>query len=133
MFRNTLAIIIAVAVLTVGLTLQSAQAQSQSQSALAARATVSDLGIRSKVEVKITDGTKVKGRIGEIKDQSFTVADAKTGVSQEINYAEVTSVKKSNSGVSPLTWGILGGVAATAVIVGLTVIKPVLCDGGAGC
>ena len=68
MFRNTLAIIIAVAVLTVGLTLQSAQAQSQSQSALAARATVSDLGIRSKVEVKITDGTKVKGRIGEIKD-----------------------------------------------------------------
>lgn len=47
--------------------------------------------------------------------------------------ADVTEVRKQKGGFSNLTWGIIAGAAVAAVIVGVTVIKPVLCDGGAGC
>ena len=133
MISKTLAIILMVGLIGAGFTFQSAHAQTQSSGAQSARAKVIDMGTRTKVEVKLTDGTKTKGRIGDIKDQSFTVADEKSGASQEINYSDVTSIKKSSGGVSPVTWGIIGGAAAAAIIVGVTVIKPVLCDGGAGC
>lgn len=40
-------------------------------------------------------------------------------------------MKKPGGGLSTRTWVIIGAAAAAAVIVGVTVIKPVLCDGGA--
>ena len=133
MIRKNVAAMLTAILLSAGISFHSTHAQSLSSSAQSAKAKVADLGTRSKVEVKLSDGTKAKGRIGEINDQTFTVTDQKTGATQEINYNEVTSLKKSGEGVSPLTWGLIGGAAAAAVIVGVTVVKPVLCDGGAGC
>jgi hypothetical protein len=75
----------------------------------------------------------VKGYVGSAESDSFTVVDPKTGTSQTLAYSEVLSVKKPGRGLSPVTWGIIGGAAAAATIVGFTVVKPVLCDGGAGC
>jgi hypothetical protein len=91
------------------------------------------VGQNARVEVKLKNSTEVKGYVSGAGPDSFTVVDSKTGSSETVAYADVAQVKKSGSGPKARTWIILGGVAAAAIIVGLTVIRPVLCDGGAGC
>jgi hypothetical protein len=99
------------------------------------RARVESIGAgqNARVEIKLKNSTTVKGYINGAGPDSFTVVNSKTGSPETVSYADVAQVKKSNSGLKTRTWIILGGVAAAAVIVGLTVIRPVVCDGGAGC
>jgi hypothetical protein len=87
------------------------------------------VGRDARVEVKLRDNTKLKGYIAGSSRDDFTVTDRKTGASQKVAYADVTQVKKPGSGFSTRNWIILGAAVAATVIVGLTVIKPVLCDG----
>jgi hypothetical protein len=97
------------------------------------RATVQKIGLgrEARVEVKLRDQTKVKGYVSGAEEDSFTVTDAKTGTSQTVRYAEVASVKKPGHGLSTATWVIIGAATAAAIIIGVTVVKPVVCDGGA--
>ena len=88
-------------------------------------------GKKAKVHVKLRDNTKIKGYISDAAQDSFTVVDSNGP--RTIAYVDVTEVRKQQGGISPLTWGIIGGAAAAVVIVAVTVVKPVLCDGGAGC
>lgn len=113
----------------------SAQTAADAQTVERARAGVQKLGVgrSARVEVKLRDDTKVNGYVSAADEESFTVTDQETGANRTIAYADVTQVKKAGGGLSPRTWVILGAAAAAAVIVGVTVIKPVLCDGGAGC
>jgi hypothetical protein len=90
-------------------------------------------GQNARVEVKLKNSSNVKGYVSGAGPDSFTIVDSKSGSPETVTYADVAQVKKSHSGLKVQTWIILGGVAVAAVIVGLTVIKPVLCDGGAGC
>ncbi len=112
-----------------------AQTGTDMQRAAQTRTKVDKLGVGrdARVEVKLRDNTKLKGYVSAASADSFTVTDAKTGAAQTLAYADVMQVKKPGSGVSARTWIILGAVATAAVIVGVTVIKPVVCDGGAGC
>ena len=89
------------------------------------------LGREARVEVKLRDQTKVKGYVSAAEEDFFTVTDAKTGRSQMIRYAEVASVKKPGHGFSTATWLIIGAAATAALVIGITVVKPVVCDGGA--
>lgn len=91
------------------------------------------LGPKARVEAKLRDFTKVKGYISAANHDSFTITEQNTGNTRELNYADVAEVKKPGGGFSIRTWAILGGAATAATIVGFTVLKPVLCDGGAGC
>ncbi len=137
MLRRINAIMLAATVLCAALGLQtvSARAAGDEQTIEQARAKVASLGVgeRARVEVKLRDNTKVKGYVSAAGADAFTVTDAKTGASRNVLYADVAQVKKPAGGLSPLTWSIIGGAATAAVIVGLVVVKPVLCDGGAGC
>jgi len=90
-------------------------------------------GPNARVEAKLVDDRKVKGYIGSVSADSFEVVDAKTGDTQTIRFNEVDSIKKPRNGLKPRTWVIIGAAAAAAIIVGKTVLYPVLCDGGAGC
>jgi len=98
------------------------------------RAKVQSIGAGPKVrvEVKLRDKTKVKGYVSGSGSDSFTVINSQTGTAETVAYADVAEVKKAG-GLKTLTWVILAGVAVTAVIVGATVIRPAVCDGGAGC
>jgi len=98
-----------------------------------ARTTVQKIGLGrdARVEVKLHDQTKIKGYVSAAEEDFFTVTDAKTGTSQTVRYAEVASVKKPGRGLSTATWVILGAAATAAIIIGVTVVKPVVCDGGA--
>lgn len=137
MFRKTLALMLSGLVILAAVGLNAVRAQTAQDSATIekVRAKVTRLGVGrdARVEVRLRDNTKVKGYISAANQDSFTVSDAKTGAAQNVDYADVREVKKSGGGISTKTWIILAGVATAAVIVGVTVIKPVLCDGGAGC
>jgi hypothetical protein len=137
LFRRTLALIISGMLLSAAWGPHAVRAQTapDAQDIDRTRAKVQKLGLglRARVEGKLRDNTKFKGHISAASQDSFTVIDAKTGASQTIDYAEVASGKKRGSGFSTRNWVILGAAVAATVIVGLTVIKPIVCDGGAGC
>ena len=99
------------------------------------RTKVRDIGVgaKARVEVKMRDDRKLKGHIESATDDAFTVIDAKTGASQALQYMDVESVKKPNKGLGRTTWIVIAAAATAAVIVSVTVLYPVLCDGGAGC
>lgn len=136
MFRRTLAFMLSALLLSLALGIQAGRAQSSKDSeAERARAKVQKIGVgrEARVEVKLRDKSKVKGYISAAVDDSFTVADSRTGTPQTIAYTDVTEVKTPGNGLSTRTLVILGAAAVAAIIVGVTVIKPVVCDGGAGC
>jgi hypothetical protein len=134
MFSKIQAIILAAAVMFALSGTQAAKAQTDSQSEKA-RAKVQQIGVGSdtRVEVKLRDNTKLKGYISAAGADSFSLTDSKMGTTQTVAYTDVAEVRKQGGGLSTRTLIILGAVGATALIVGLTVVKPVLCDGGAGC
>lgn len=49
---------------------------------------------RGKIIVKYNDGTKLKGYLTEVKDDTFGVTETKTGNVTNIQYAQVKSVDK---------------------------------------
>ena len=137
MFRRTLAMIISGIIIftTYGIQATQAQTASQSRQAEKARAKVQQIGVgpEARVEVKLKDSTKFKGYVSAATADSFTITDSRTGATQTVGFAEVAQVKKPGSGLSTRTLFILGGAAVAAIIVGVTVVRPVVCDGGAGC
>jgi hypothetical protein len=80
------------------------------------------MGQKARVTVELPDKTKLKGYFSNASSASFTVIDSK-GTSRALAYSDVSRVRKQKG----------GGTAAATVIVFATVIRPVLCDGGAGC
>ncbi|HEV2765285.1 MAG TPA: hypothetical protein VGV38_20040 [Pyrinomonadaceae bacterium] len=132
MFRKTLAVILSAIILSAGLvsadaqTLQDARTD-KARAFVARRGTGSD----ASVVVRFRNDSKLRGYISETGADSFTVVNPKTNTSTVVNYAEVEKVSKP--GGFPTKWVVLGASAAAAVILGVTVLHPVLCDGGAGC
>ena len=111
------------------------QAQGGTSAGERARSEVRKLGVgpKARVEVRLLDGNVLKGSVSAAGEDTFTVTDSKTGATRTVAYADVARVKRPGGGLSTRTWVIIGAAAAAAVIVGVTVIRPVLCDGGAGC
>ena len=75
------------------------------------------VGESARVELKLWDQRKLKGYIREAGEATFIVADAKTGATTTVLYAEVKQVKGSNR--------------LTAAKVGLTIAKGVAIVGAA--
>ena len=133
MFKRTFAVLISGAILAASFAIPSVNAQGgRDTNAAKARVKVEKLGTgaNARVEVKLLDGTKLKGFVGTTDQDSFTVIDRKTGASSVVRYSEVSEVKKPGGGFSTKSWMILGSVAA-GVIVTWIIVKPAFCDGGA--
>lgn len=134
MSKRIFAVLISAAILATSLAFQSAQAQtgSDADAAAKARMRVEKLGVGSdsRVEVRLLDGTKLKGYVSAKEQDSFTVTDRKTGASSVVRYAEVSEVKKSGGGLSTKSWIIIGSAIAGAAVTWI-IVKPVFCDGGA--
>ena len=134
MFKRTFAVFMSGMILATSFAFQSVQAQGggDTDAAAKARLKVEKLGLGSdaRVEVKLLDGTKLKGYVSAKDQDSFTVTDRKTSASSVVRYAEVSEVKKSGGGLSTKSWVIIGSAIAGAVVTWI-IIKPVLCDGGA--
>jgi hypothetical protein len=86
------------------------------------RAQVGRLGAGAVVNVRLTDGAKLKGRIGEADDEGFMLLDAKGGRTR-VAYTQVESVKpfkKSNwKTFDPKGFavgvGLIGGIFLVAI------------------
>lgn len=135
MFKRTLAIMLSGLILSSAFGFARARAQGADASAEKARAAVQKLGVgpQSRVEVRLEDGTRLKGSLSAAGDDTFAVTDSKTGASRTVAYADVAKVKRPGGGLSTRSWVIIGAAAVAAIIIGKEVIYPVLCDGGAGC
>jgi hypothetical protein len=103
----------------------SASAQSQTgrepQQAEKVKATVTKLGTgkQARVEVKLRDNTKLKGYIGEIAEERFTLVDPKRGTVTPVPYEQVQQIKNTNhSGLYALALGAatIGGVMLVVAI-----------------
>jgi hypothetical protein len=133
LIRKQLALLTSVALIAITVTFPGAISAQTTTDAAANKARFEVQKISSnrgqKVEIKLRDSSKIKGYISEVAQDNFVVSDPKTGASQTLSYAEVSSVKKA-SGSSIKPWLILGAVAAG---VGITwaIVKPAVCDGGA--
>ena len=95
----------------------------EAQAAAKVKREVSKLGFNEQLDVKLRDGTKVRGRITGIADDVFLVTDSK-GVETKIWYSGVKKVIKgdfSKGGqlkLFALAAGALGGMLALILIVG---------------
>jgi len=101
MLKKLCSILIACALVSV-VTMRPALAKSDNdkQSRAAEKVKVGILklgtGTEARVEVKLRDGTKLKGYISETNEDSFVVVDAKTGASIPVAYPQVKQVKGNN-------------------------------------
>ena len=77
-------------------------------------------GPDAKVRVKLKDGTKLEGYVSEIKADSFTVVDKKSGNATSVPYPNVKQVKGNN-----LSDGVVIALVFVALI-GVTIIGAVV-------
>lgn len=75
-------------------------------------------GEKARVNVKMLNGTKMKGFISQAGDDSFTLTDSKTKQTSTLAYNDVAQVKKQGlSTGAKILIGVGVGVAVTAVVI----------------
>lgn len=79
------------------------------------------VGPDARVMVKLRDKTKLNGYVSQIGDESFVVADVRTGVTTEVQYPDVARVKGNNLSTGA-TIAIAVGLAIGATILTLYLI-----------
>jgi hypothetical protein len=120
MFRKLLAFTLA-GLLTTAITSVPISAQTQATAQLThaekVKVRVMRIGVgRARVSVKLRNHMKLKGYIGQIEDNGFSLIDPKSGTVTPVPYGEVLEVKNINRSAL-LRMGI-----ATGAIVGLMVL-----------
>jgi small nuclear ribonucleoprotein (snRNP)-like protein len=74
-------------------------------------------GDKSRVTIKLRNGSELRGRITQTSDGMFTLRQDKTRGERDISYAEVVKVK--GQGLSRgAKFGILTAIVAGAVVIG---------------
>ncbi len=84
---------------------------------------------KSRVTVKLKDGSKLKGNISQVDENSFTITDSKTGRSQMLNFGDVVEVKKHGglSLVAKIGIGIGVAVGVLAILYGVACHDDPIC------
>ena len=107
MFRRLLSLaLVSLLVIAVTSTSSLAQEQSVTDQTLAEnvklKVTKLGLGKRTRVEIKLKKNGKLKGYIGQIGENGFTVVDSKHGTVTPVPYSEVQQIKDiSRSWLAP--------------------------------
>ena len=113
--------------LTALLLLTANPAAAQSSQAESLRRKVIGWGVNKPFVVKLKSGSKIDGRVAEIKDMNFVVQLVENSqvVTREINYSDVDKIsgKGGTSGGKIAGWIVLGAAAAfgTLVLIGLAI------------
>lgn len=131
MIRKNFAIMLGAALVLAASGAQTVFARAVGGSAEEVRAKVARLGVgeKARVEVRLRDGTKLEGYVSRAGEQSFDLTEEGTGVRVEVDYADVTQVRKRSRGLSGATKALIwGGVAASAAVV-LYAVRGAFCDG----
>jgi hypothetical protein len=99
-----------------------ARSEGEQQAAARIKIAISKLGTgpTAYVELKLTDGTKLKGYVDEASEKHFVVINAESGESKTVPYGQVKHVKGNNLST--------GAKVAIGVGVGLAVVLLILKD-----
>ena len=87
-------------------------------------------GENKRIEVRMLNGTKLKGYINQAGADSFTLTDSKTKQSTVIAYGEVAKVSNRLSKGDKIALGVIGGAAAAAVVLGSLLLRRCRNEGG---
>jgi hypothetical protein len=75
---------------------------------------------KSQVEVKLRNGTKMKGSISQVGDDSFTLTDSKLKQTNTLTYSNVAQVKRSGLSIgAKIAIGV--GIFAAVMVVALAI------------
>ncbi|HEX4946288.1 MAG TPA: hypothetical protein VFZ34_06485 [Blastocatellia bacterium] len=122
MFRHAVSLLLAV-LLTSTLATNFAFAKQSDEAKLKQK--IVAWGTNKTVSVKLKSGSKIDGRLADIKDISFAVQLVENGqvTTREINYSDVQNIsaKGDTSGAKIAGWIVLGAAAAvgTLFLIGL--------------
>ena len=124
MFKKLLSVALAGLLMTMIMAVPASaqsRAAGESQQAEKVKAKVTKLGTgkQARVEVRLKDNTKLKGYIGAIAEEHFTLIDPKHGTVTPVPYEQVQQTKNSNhSAVYALGFGaaIVGGLMLVVVL-----------------
>jgi hypothetical protein len=93
-----------------------AQADKESQRVARVKGQVNKVGVDENVEVRLTDSSKLQGRITIIGDDYFVLVDRKTGDATTLRFAQVKQIR-----------GVLDNpFSDPAVLVGLALIPAII-------
>jgi small nuclear ribonucleoprotein (snRNP)-like protein len=108
--------------LAVVTTFAETKAEKEVKFAEKVKANVTKLGVgkNAKVQVKLKDGTKLKGYVSQINESSFAVIDHKTGEATEVPYRNAKQVKGNNWSTGVTIAVVIVIVLVIAAIVGAT-------------
>jgi len=126
MFKKYLTTILAVMVLNLAFgatAFATTEGEKEAKFAEKVKTNVTKLGTGkdARVEVKLKDGTKLKGYVSQINEGSFVVVNEKSGAATEIPYPQTKQVKGNNLTTGAkiaIGVGIVLLVIAIAAIVG---------------
>ena len=101
MLKRTLSLVLAALVLNLACAAASAastKAEQEARFAAQVRADIARLGTgpTARIEVKLRDKTKLRGYVGEVRDDHFVVVNEQTGVPTTVIYPQVKQVKGNN-------------------------------------
>ena len=102
MFRKSIAhvLISALFLLLVGVPNVAAKSKEEKAAEFAAKVKTEiaklGTGTDAQISLKLRDKTKLSGYVSKIGEESFVIADAKTGTATEVAYPNVTQVKGNN-------------------------------------
>ena len=79
------------------------------------------IGEKAKVKVKLRDGSKLKGYISQAGEDSFTLADSRSGQTRTVAYVDVSEVKKPGglSLAAKIGIGVGIGIGGLAILYGI--------------
>jgi hypothetical protein len=123
MLKRTLSValvLLLVNLIGVRVAFASTEAEKQAKHAEKVKAGVLKLGTgeAARVKIKLRDKTKLDGYVGAAGEETFTVVDAKTGVSTIVAYPQVKSIKGNNlSTGAKIAIGIGIGAAVMILII----------------
>jgi hypothetical protein len=124
MFKKCLSLVL-VGLLMFAANLQIISAQSNTDNAVEKMKTGvfrRGTGEKSKVVVKMKDGTKMKGYISQTGEDSFDLTDSKTKQPTAVAYRDVAQVKKQGlSKGAKIALGIGIAAAVTVVVLGVAI------------
>jgi hypothetical protein len=95
--------------------------EKEAQSAARVKAAILKLGSgpAAHVEIKLRDGTKLKGYVSEARDDGFVVVDEKTSASRDVPYSQVKQVKGNNLSSGAWVAITIGALIGIGIIVAI--------------
>ena len=123
MFRKYVSLMLAILIINLacGVTAFASNSNDEKEDKIAeklkTKITKIGTGADAKIIVKLKDGTKIKGYVTEITDDSFTVMNKKTNVPAKILYSQAKQVYSNNPQTGLVIFGIVGGIASIIALI----------------